>query len=1390
MNTGIGRSFLLTRSQELIWAGQKFDPGAPHYNMVLTFELLEKIDETNFQLAFQALVNESDAMRTVFPVTAGIPRQLVLQDMTYRIEVLEWRDTAKSIPDFHNWVRHRSQITFNLAECTFDSALVRLADKHYVWYLNQHHLTTDAWAVSVLYQRMVQLYTGIEESKRIEGPMPLFQDYIDLEGLMRSDTERSAVNDYWKGKISKQIALPVLYGRTGFKPTTVSDRISIDLGIERSNNLRNLTAEPDLRAWTQHLSLFNIFATVLFAYLYRVSGMRNLAIGTPAHNRITPAFKETPGLFIEVFPLLAQLKEEETFSSLLEQVRTEMHNFLKFAQPGASTPDLSRSFSIVLNYIHATFSDFNQVPMKSEWIHPGHCDPGHHLRLQVYDFDASGSIQLHFDINNNAFIDEIKDLISEHYINLLDAFIEDRSQPVERPSLLTDVELVPTTGFSSGQKSGDTEETTIVELFNRQVQLSSDFPAMMFEGETISYRRLDEMSNQVAHYLHQSGIGAEKRVAVYLKRSPDFIVCVLGVLKAGAAYVPIASGYPAARVEFMLDDAQTSMILTVEELGKGLSTVIPTLSMDADRDMLANYIKTWPAVNILPESLAYIMYTSGSTGKPKGAMISHRALCNYLQWARDQYITVERPNMPLFTMIGFDLTVTSMFLPLVSGGTSVIFPEEGLSVDLSVLKVIEDNSIDIIKLTPSHLALLKDSDLSNSRIKTMIVGGEQFTTAIAGKVSAAIGPQTVIYNEYGPTEATVGCTVHKWESLDEYGPSVPIGKTIANMHVYVLDKYFNQVPQGVTGELFVAGIGLAEGYWNQPGMTAEKFVSNPFIAGTRMYRTGDMGRINASSHIEFMGRADDQVKIGGIRIELGEIESALSDIQDIGDCVVVLHDQRDDSSTQASAHCSRCGLPSNYPNATFNDAGVCHLCSEFESYKDKAKQYFKTTEDLKALFELPGQDKNSNYDCMMLLSGGKDSTYALAQLVEMDLRVLAFTLDNGYISDEAKANITRVVSDLGVDHIYGSTPAMNEIFVDSLKRHSNVCNGCFKVVYTLSAKLALEKDIPYIVTGLSRGQFFETRLTEELFWKDEVDVEGIDQTILNARMAYHRVDDAVHRLMDVSMFNDDAVFEKVKFLDFYRYSDVSLDDMMTYLDSRLPWIRPTDTGRSTNCLINQVGIHVHKKEQGYSNYAFPYSWDVRIGHKTREETLAELDEEIDEGEVNRIMEEIEFDFSASDSSGRAQLVAYYTGSLDILPHELKQQLAQVLPDFMVPSHYRHLDVLPLSSHGKKDRRALQEMYGVQSVSTATYTEPETQIQEMLAAIWQDVLRLPQVGIHDNFLDLGGHSLAAIRITARMNEAFQLDLPLSRVFEMPTVATLATYIEETILALMEKSSNDF
>ena len=1384
--TPLNHYFDLTQSQLLFWAGQQLNPASPLYNMTLSFDLKGAIDPAHFQSAFQTLIDQTDALRTVFEEQENTPKQRILSTLVYPMEVLDVSDTPEPAVTYREWAKQRSQRPFDLSACTFDAVLVKLAADRYAWFFNQHHLTTDAWSVSVLYKQLARLYqNSLEGNSQTIPTLPSFTNYVDFEKAVRANPDKAALHEYWNKKAAQLPPLPRLYGQKKSK-TSASERIFLNLGKERSERLRTLVQEKELRSWTQHMSLFQVFATTLFSLLYRVSGQKKLAIGTPAHNRPTADFKETPGVFINVLPMIAEVAEDDDFLSLFQKVRNEAFEFLRYAEPGTGNPQLSRGFNVVLNYIHATFSDFNTIPMTSEWVHPGHCDPQHHLRLQVHDFDNSGAIELNFDLNTDIFDETQQETVPAHFLQLLDAFIADYSQKVAAVPLVSKQELEQQAQIFQGEKLV-LAESNILNLFERQALQTPRATALSFQTEKLDYATLNQRANQLARFLRQKGVKTNSRVGIYFKRSPDLLISILAVMKAGATYVPIEFNAPQERLAHIIQDAAIELVLTTTaNRAKVKTTTARLIALEEAWSDILKLDATNLSLELSEKQLVYILYTSGSTGFPKGVMISHGALANYIQWAQQAYNINSQSVFALFTMIGFDLTVTSLFVPLVSGGQIRIYEENETGPDLALFEVMKENVVNCIKLTPAHLELMKNLEVADSQIELMIVGGEDFKATLASEIDALLPKKVAIYNEYGPTEATVGCVVHRFDPQKDTQDSVPIGRPIGNASIYILDEFKNPVPNGVTGELYISGAGVAEGYLNQPELNTEKFLPDLRNLTQKMYRTGDLVRVKAKGILDFLGRKDQQVKIGGMRVELGEIETALLKHPKVQTCVVDLRGKKTGMAQDHIHYCTQCGLPSNYPGATYDEEGVCHLCQGFTSYKKKVAHYFKTMDDLHQIFAT--SKGKGEYDCIMLLSGGKDSTYALGQLIEMGLRVLAFTLDNGYISEQAKDNVRRVVKELGVDHVFGETPAMNAIFVDSLERHCNVCNGCFKTIYTLSMKLALEKGIPYIVTGLSRGQFFETRLTEELFWNEEVDIDKIDQIILNSRKAYHRVDDAVKQLMDVSVFEDDRVFEQVQFVDFYRYTDVSLNEMLAYLDQRLPWERPTDTGRSTNCLINQVGIYVHKKERGYNNYAFPYSWDVRVGHKQREAALEEINEEVNETEVQQIIEEIGYQDRENDANNEA-IYAYFTVSEDVTATELREFLALYLPAYMIPTHFIPLKALPLTKNGKVDRKALQQLETPRLVKSQEYVAPSNEFEEMLVEIWSEVLQIPKIGVQDKFLEIGGTSLLAIRINARIWEAFELEIPVTQIFEKATIAALAEHLKNTLMALLGEMEND-
>jgi amino acid adenylation domain-containing protein len=930
-------------------------------------------------------------------------------------------------------------------------------------------------------------------------------------------------------------------------------------------------------------------------------------------------------------------------------------------------------------------------------------------------------------------------------------------------------------------------DQTIVALFEAQVARTPDDDAIHCADRSLTYRELNDRANQVAAYLGTSGVGPDQLVALYMEHSIEVVCAILGVLKTGAAYVPVDPTSPQERLAFMLRDIAATragalpVLVTQSHLEDGVpENAAHVVTLDADFAAIGSYPVANPERRIASDSLAYVIYTSGSTGTPKGVMIEHRSLVNYIWWAREQYSRDERLAWPLFSSLAFDLTVTSIFTPLISGGRIVVIREDPGMPGMAIFKVIEDAAVDIVKLTPAHLAMIKDMDLAATRIRKLIVGGEDFKTALARDITRSFGRRVDIYNEYGPTEATVGCMIHRYDVDQDLALSVPIGVPAANTGVYILDEQLRPVPSGVIGEMCIAGDGLARGYLNRPELTEQKFLIAKDLRPLRLYKTGDLARWSADGRMEFLGRADHQVKVAGARIELGEVEARLLQHDAVRECVVDTVNPLAMRTAKRLTHCTRCGLASNVPGASYDTAGVCNVCRGLDSYVEKAQAYFKTPEALKALVAEMKTTRTGAYDCLVLLSGGKDSTYMLYQLCDLGLKPLVFTLDNGFISDEAKSNIRRVVDSLGVDLVMGGTPHMNEIFVDSLTRFANVCHGCFKTIYTLATNLAHEKGIRYIVTGLSRGQFFETRLTEEVFRRADFDVAKLDDLVLEARKAYHRREDAVSCHLEVDIFRDDGVFRDIQFVDFYRYWSVPLAELHAYLRQRTPWLRPSDTGRSTNCLINDVGIYVHKKQRGYHNYALPYSWDVRLEQKTRAEAMAELDDEIDEPRVQQIMKQIGYEEPAEPAETSInRLAAYYVSDTALTPAELRAHLATWLPEYMLPTYFVRLDKLPLTTNGKVDRHALPALAyeNMQPARDVVGGGPRTETEKALAAIWRELLVVESIGIHDDFFDLGGQSLVAFKAVSRIRDAFEVELPLRNLFERPTIAGLAEVIDQ-------------
>ncbi|MFC2145876.1 amino acid adenylation domain-containing protein [Acidobacteriota bacterium] len=1154
--------------------------------------------------------------------------------------------------------------------------------------------------------------------------------------------------------------------------------------------------------YTLHVILTAALAILLAKY----TGEQDIIVGSPIYKQ------ETDAKFVNtVVALRNQVKSRDSFKKLLLQVK----NTVVAADKNQNYPieklaeDLNPDFS-------SNDDDFPlfDVTLLLENIHDReyirHISHSVTFSFLKTDDNIKGNAAYRADRYEKATIQRI----IGHFMNLLQQVLDypdikaadiDILSRLEKKQLLFDYNQ---TGIVSSNGVDGSPPVAVHELFEQQVEQTPDHIALTSVGTRsiasdtpnrtmdVTYCELNRKSNRLAHMLRQKGVHPDIVVGIMAERSPAMIAAILGVLKAGGAYLPISPDIPPARKKFMLEDSGANLLLLQEHLPEENGDIMDFLSQQHlfFLDPPDSHLKEIPEQQVLsnprapvkPHHLGYVIYTSGSTGRPKGVLLEHRGIVNYVRWAAKKYVQNSPRNFPLYTSFSFDLTVTSIFIPLVTGNAIVIYPEN--QGEPLIKQVIEDNRVGMVKLTPSHLRLVVSGqvDVSNSQIKGFIVGGENLDTQLSHEITRLFNGNINIYNEYGPTETVVGSMIYQFDPAVDRGESVPIGIPIANTQIYLLDRDKNPVPIGVIGELYISGSGVARGYLNRPELTAEKFLTvfNRSYMSHRsyIYRTGDLARWLPDGNIEFLGRKDQQVKIRAFRIELGEIENKLMAYRKHPP---ITHSPQETKVTGVNHHslCKTCLLPANYPGIRFDNSGVCNTCREYERYKTKVDRYFKEDLDFHRLIADIKKNNRGKYDCLLLFSGGKDSSYVLYQLIDMGLNVLTFTFDNGYISAAAFANIKRITSKVGVENIVYRAENIDRLFVESLNTNHNVCHGCWHALNTFGAKVAHEKEINLVISGLSRGQIFDMRLLG-LFQQGIFAEKEIEENLLLFRKTYHSKNNRFSQILGMDLAKD--VVEQIRFVDFFRYFNTPVVKIKEYL-SKKGWVQPGDTGFcSSNCTINDVGIYIHLEKEGYHFYSAPLSWDCRLGSITREEGLQEIGFEYNLHQVDHILEEIGYYNSPikdavvidkEDKNGDKYLCAYIVSTEEPVVPDLKGYLAKELPPYMVPSYFVRLEQLPLTPSGKINRKALPEP-GIKPGDMGMVIAPTNEREEKLTRIWAEILGIKKevISIDANFFDLGGHSFNLTLMAGKIQQEFNIALPLGEIFKTPNIKGIATLIE--------------
>ena len=658
--------------------------------------------------------------------------------------------------------------------------------------------------------------------------------------------------------------------------------VHFELTGEIYQHLKQLSNDSDIR-------LYIILLTGVVLLMDKYTGNKDIVLGSPIYQQ------NVEGDFInKILVLRNQVEHQMSFKELLLQV--SQTNFEAVENVNYSLETIPYEMDML--FTDDEFPLFDVAVLLDNLHDENYLD---HLDLKtVFSFSRKDDrIRMTVRYNSLLYRKQTVKQIMSHYQTLMGQALTSIDTPIDNISLMSEAETkrLLLDFNAESEATSCPRETTVYQLFKDQVDKTPDAPALQHDGERLTYVQLEERAGQLSRRLVADGVKIGSIVAICMDHSIHLVAAILGVLKAGAAYLPIDPDYPQSRVNFILKDSNSQHLIadgksadSAEFRGTVILPGAPGFFSKHSPEPASNRPAEFAAG---PDDLAYVIYTSGTTGNPKGVMVKHVSLLNYVWWAAETYLAGQKLNFPLYSSISFDLTVTSIFTPLITGNEIVVYhsPEKNLLIE----KIIEDNQVGVIKLTPSHLYAIKYREIESWDIKCFIVGGELFETRIARDIAQKFGEDVKIYNEYGPTESTVGSLIHRFDPASDHNPGVPVGRPVAQTQVYLLSSRQKPSPPGIAGEIYVSGEGVAIGYLNRPVLTAEKFISNPFIHGKTMYRTGDLARWLPGGEIEFLGRVDHQVKIRGYRIELAEIEHRLALHTDVNEAIVLARNPEEKS---------------------------------------------------------------------------------------------------------------------------------------------------------------------------------------------------------------------------------------------------------------------------------------------------------------------------------------------------------------------------------------------------------------------------------------------------------------------------------------------------------------
>ncbi|GAA1229130.1 non-ribosomal peptide synthetase [Prauserella halophila] len=882
----------LTQAQSGVWIAQRLDPTNPIYTIAEYVDIAGAIDPAVLERALHRVVAEADALRVRFEDSDGATKQVVRSEVDFDLEVVDIGDTDDAPDRALAWMRRRQERPLDPGSgATFEFALLRLGPRRSIWYQRYHHSVLDGVGMTVIERRVAAVYSelaGGEPAGTDTEPAPL-TTLLEGEADYRASAALTADEEYWAGELARAPEPTTLGAGHPSVPNRL-ERHTVRLGPEELARIRDLAREAEV-GWP------SVLVGALGTYLSRLTGADDMVLGIPAAARPSRHTRDVPGMASNIVPLRLRLPMTLTVGDLLTHTARQLrdvgrHQRYRYEDLRRSRKLLTDDARLTGPHVNLVLGDytleFAGVPATMTSLAGGPVDD---LSLAVDARCEDGGVKLVFDANPELYSPDAVAAHAERFTALVRRLVEHEvTDPVANLTVATDEERELVLSAWNDTARPD-PATTLVELLETQAAATPDAIAVTSGDTRLSYGLLHARAERLARALVRRGVGPETFVAVCLPRTAPLMVALLGVLKAGGAYLPVDPGYPDDRIELMLDDARPVLGLTSTGVDHTVARAgMPWLDLDEiteqDGDLESGPLSQSELLAPLrPEHAAYVIYTSGSTGRPKGVVVGHAAVAELMLWAKSDFGPDRLSEVLASTSLNFDVSVFEMFGPLCCGG------HIELVRDLLALADRPDGwSGTLLSGVPSALAQLLTHGDTEIHADDLVLAGEGLSLGVAGRIQEAI-PSGRLANIYGPTEATVYSTA--WYADGPVDAAPPIGKPIRNTRTYVLDGALRPVPPGETGELYLAGEGLARGYLNRSALTAERFVADPYgPPGSRMYRTGDVVRWNAHGDIEYLGRSDHQVKVRGFRIEPSEIETVLARRDEIAEVAVLVREDQ------------------------------------------------------------------------------------------------------------------------------------------------------------------------------------------------------------------------------------------------------------------------------------------------------------------------------------------------------------------------------------------------------------------------------------------------------------------------------------------------------------------